>query len=101
MCKARPQVITSAIEKNLGLVFQSAKRAGMNDARTIALKFGAIGVTRFRMLPPPRVARLLSNRRQHCALAFLHLFARLPFCAHLSEVYRNPSTSARSTGRKR
>jgi hypothetical protein len=25
----------------------------------------------------------LGNRRERCALPLLHLFARLPFCAHL------------------
>jgi hypothetical protein len=25
----------------------------------------------------------LSDRRERCALSLLHLFARLPFCAHL------------------
>jgi hypothetical protein len=58
----------------------------MNDARTIALKFGAIGVTRLTVLPSARFARFLSNGRERYALPLLHLFARLPFCAHLSGV---------------
>src|SRR5262245_7396030 len=83
MCQARAQVVAGAVEKNLRLVFQAAERARMNDARTIALKFGAIGVTRFTVLSPPRVPRFLSNASERRALPLLHLFARLPFCAHL------------------
>ena len=86
MRQARAQMVAGAVEKNLRLVFQAAERARMNDARTIALKFGAIGVTRLRVLPPARFARFLSNGRERCALPLLHLFARLPFCAHLSGV---------------
>src|SRR5262244_3691110 len=83
MRQACAQMIAGAVEKNLRLVFQAAERARMNDARTIALKFGAIGVTRFTVLSPARVPRFLSNARERCALPLLHLFARLPFCAHL------------------
>src|SRR5438067_10909287 len=101
MRQARAQMVAGAVEKNLRLVFKAAERARMDDAGAIPLKFGAIGVTRFTMLSSARFARFLSNGRKHCALPFLHLFARLPFCAHLSGVYRNPATSARSAGRKR
>ena len=79
-------MVAGAVEKNLRFVFQAAERARMNDARTIPLKFGAIGVTRLTVLPSARFARFLSNRRERCALPLLHLFARLPFCAHLSGV---------------
>ena len=47
MRQAGAQMVAGAVEKNLRLVFQAAERARMNDARTIPLKFGAIGVTRF------------------------------------------------------
>src|SRR5438552_18420995 len=100
MRQARAQMVAGAVEKNLSLVFQAAERARMNDARTIPLKFGAIGVTSLRVLTPARSARFLSNGRERCALPLLHLFARLPFCAHFFGVYRNPATSARSAGRK-
>src|SRR5258708_28338235 len=46
MRQARAQMVAGAVEKNLSLVFQAAESARMNNARTIALKFGAIGVTR-------------------------------------------------------
>ena len=100
MGQARAQMVAGAVEKNLRLIFEAAERARMNDARAIPLKFGAIGVTRLTVLPPARFPRFLSNGRQRCALPLLHLFARLPFCAHLFGVYRNPATSARSAGRK-
>src|SRR5947207_6277845 len=86
MRQARAQMVARAVEKNLRLVFQAAERARMNDARTIALKFGAIGVTRLTVLPPARFTRFLSNGRERCALPLLHLLARLPCCAHLSRV---------------
>src|SRR5262249_17706131 len=78
-------MVAGAVEKNLRLVFQAAECAGMNYARTVALKFGAIGVTRLSVLPPARVAGFLSNRGERCALSLLHLFARLPFRAHYLE----------------
>jgi len=80
------EMVAGAVEKDLRLIFEAAERARMNDARTIPLKFGAIGVTRLRVLPPTRSARFLSNGRQRCAFPLLHLFARLPFGTHLSEV---------------
>src|SRR6266576_1703374 len=86
MRQAGSQMVTGAIEKNLRFVFQAAERARMNDACTIALKFGAIGVTRLRVLPPARSARFLSKGRERCAFPLLRLFARLPFGTHLSEV---------------
>src|SRR5437016_4110385 len=61
MRQARAQMVAGPVEKNLRLVFQAAERARMNDARTIALKFGAIGVTRLSVLPSARFARFLSN----------------------------------------
>src|SRR5262245_34455833 len=79
MRQTRSQMIAGAVEKNLRLVFQAAERPRMNDARTIALKFGAISVTRLRVLPAARVAGFLSNRSESCALPLFHLFARLPF----------------------
>ena len=51
MRQARAQMVAGAVKKNLRFVFQAAERARMNDARTIALKFGAIGVTRFTVFP--------------------------------------------------
>ncbi len=54
--QSRAQMVAGAIEKNLRLVFQAAKSARMNDAGAIALKFGAIGVTRLGKLPAARFA---------------------------------------------
>src|SRR6478735_11951003 len=68
MRQARAQMVTGAIEKNLRFVFEAAEGARMNDACTIALKFGAIGVTRFIVLPSARFARFLSNGPERCAL---------------------------------
>src|ERR1700748_116128 len=64
MRQSRAQVVASAVEKNLRLIFQAAERARMNDACTIALKFGTARMTRLRVLSPTRVARFLSNRRE-------------------------------------
>jgi hypothetical protein len=87
MRQARAQMVAGTVEKNLGFVFQAPERARMDDARTIPLKFGAIGVTRFKVQPAARFARFLSNRAERYTFPLLHLFARLPFCAHcLSEV---------------
>lgn len=83
MRKACAQMIAGAVEKNLRLVLQAAERAGMNDARTIALKFGTIGVTQLGVLASARFTRFLSNRGERRAFALLHFFARLPLCAHL------------------
>ena len=83
MRQACAQMIAGAVEKNLRLIFQAAESARMNNARTIALKFGAIGVTRLRVLPPARFAGFLGKRRKRRTFPLLHLFARLPFCAHL------------------
>ena len=83
MREARSQMVAGAVEKNLRFVFEAAERARMNNACTIALKFGAIGVTRLIVLPPARFARFLRDGRERSALPLLHLFARLPFCAHV------------------
>src|SRR5262245_44554200 len=90
MGQACPQMVGGAVEKDLRLVFQAAESARMNNARTVALKFGAIGVTRLRVLSPARFARFLRNRREHSAFSLLHLFARLPFCAHLFGSVEDP-----------
>jgi hypothetical protein len=79
-------MVAGAVEKNLRLIFEAAERARMNDARTIPLKFGAIGVTRLTVLPSARFARFLGNGRERYALPLLHFFAHLPFCAHFSGV---------------
>ena len=84
--QACAQMVAGAVKKNLRFVLQATERAGMDDARAIPLKFGAISVTRFAVLPSARFARFLSGRRKRCALSLLHLFARLPFCAHLWSV---------------
>ena len=86
MRQARAQMVAGAVEKHLRLIFEAAERARMNNTRTIPLKFGAIRVTRLSVLPPARFARFLRDGRERCALPLLHLFARLPFGTHLSEV---------------
>src|SRR5262249_15734215 len=93
MRQACAQMVAGAVEKNLRLVFQATERARMNDARAIALKFGAIGVTWLRVLPPSRVAGFFGNSGEPGALPLFHLFTRLPFCAYLLEVEGNLPTS--------
>jgi hypothetical protein len=80
--QARAQMVTRSVEKNLRLVFHTAKRARVNDARAIALKFRAIGVARLGVLPPARVSGFLRMRREHGSLCCLHLRTRLPALVH-------------------
>jgi hypothetical protein len=44
-------MIRVAMGEDLGLARQAAKGAGMDHARPVALKWGAIGMRRFRMHP--------------------------------------------------
>ncbi len=53
----RAEVIAGAVEKNLGLVFEPAEGAGMNDAVAVALVMRAPFGRRLRMLAPAGVAR--------------------------------------------
>src|SRR5437899_12286492 len=76
-------MVACAIQKNLRLVVDPAKRARMNDPRPVALEFCSIGMTWFRIFPAARVSRFLSKRRQHCALSHFHLLARFPIFSHL------------------
>src|SRR5882724_11091786 len=78
----REQMITGPIEENLRLILQPAKRARVNDACAIALKFSAIGVARLGVLPPTRVTGFLSKRREHVTLRCLDLRTRLPSLVH-------------------
>src|SRR5438067_2407754 len=82
MGQPRPQMIAGSVQKNLGLVFHSAKRARMNDPRPVALKFSAKGVTRLRILAPTRIGRLLRKRRQGRLLRGFHLLTRSPRILH-------------------
>ncbi len=39
--QSRPQMVASAVEENLGLVFETTKRARVNNPGAVALEFGA------------------------------------------------------------
>src|ERR1043166_6007040 len=82
MRQARAQMIARAVEKNLRFIFEPAKRARMNDARPVALKFRPVSVTRLRIFAALRFARFLRERRERCPLGGFHLLARLPISAH-------------------
>src|SRR5919198_1089246 len=70
------QMVAGPIQKNLRLVLHSAKRARMNNACPISLKFRPKRMAGLRILPAPRVARLFRKRRKNSALASFHFFAR-------------------------
>ena len=68
MRQARAQMVAGAVEKNLRFIFQAAERARMNDARTIPLKFGAIGVTRLTSVAVRAIRPIFEQRtRALCA----------------------------------
>src|SRR5438445_13454654 len=82
MRQASAQMIARAVQENLRLVFEPSKCARMNNARTVALKFGPVSVTELRILAAARLARLLREWREHTALGRLHLLAGLPTVVH-------------------
>ena len=63
----RAEVIAGAVEKNLGLVFQPAEGARMNDAVAVALVLRAPERWWFLKLSPTRVAAELRIRREDLA----------------------------------
>src|SRR6476646_3327547 len=75
------EVVSGAVEKNLGLIFEPAKGPGVDDPRPVALELGPISVARFRVLPAPRFTRFLGKRRQHARFVRFHLLAGLPTLA--------------------
>jgi hypothetical protein len=75
-------MIAGSVEKDLGLVFQPAKRPGMNDPRPITLEFRPISVTLLGISSPARVAGFLGKWREPSALGRFHLFPRLPTFVH-------------------
>src|SRR5215218_1814971 len=81
-------MIAGPVEKDLRLVFESAKRSRVNDPRTIALELGPVSVPRFRVAAPARIARFLRVGRKRALLVSFDLLARLP--AHPS---RSPDGS--------
>ena len=68
-------MVTGSIQKHLGLVLHAPKRARMNDACAITLKFRPIGMARLGIFPPAGVTRFFGKRREHGALARFHFFA--------------------------
>ena len=77
MGQARTQMIAGAVQKNLRLVLEPAKRARMNDPRAIALKFRPVRVAGFRIFSTARIAGFLGKRPKHETLRRLHFLARL------------------------
>ena len=77
-------MVAGAIEKNLRLVLKPAKRARMNDARTVALKFSPIRMAWLGIFAPARLARFLRIRREHHVLRRFHLLPFLPTVLHWS-----------------
>src|SRR5207245_8067098 len=60
----RAQVVPGAVEKNLGLVFEPPKGAGVNDPVAVALVFGAPFRRWLRVLAPARLGAQLRIRGQ-------------------------------------
>src|SRR5438874_615172 len=76
MSKASSQMVARSVEKNLCLVLQPAKGAGMNYPGPISLELGPIGMARFWIFSPARIAGLLREWRQGCSLRSFHLLTR-------------------------
>jgi hypothetical protein len=81
MRQSRPQMIARSVQENLRLVFQSAKSAGVNDSRPIALKLRSIRMPRLRIFSSARFTRFLRERRERSRFVRFHLLAPLPACA--------------------
>src|SRR6266853_2378772 len=84
MGQSRAKMIAGAVEKDLGLIFEPAKRARVNDPRAVALKLGPVSVALLPILSSARVAGLLRERREGGALGRFHFFARFPTVLHLA-----------------
>src|SRR5713101_4443807 len=82
MRESRSQVVASAIQKNLRLVFQPAKCTRVNDSCAVTLKLGAVGVTLLWVFAAARIAGFLRERRERRALGCLHFLARFPTFFH-------------------
>ena len=89
MRQARAEMIAGAVQENLRLIFQPAKRPRMNDAGPVALEFRAIGVARLGKFSSPRVAGFLRERREHSSLVRFHFFPRLPSLTRDSRRHAN------------
>src|SRR5450755_3517813 len=72
------EVVTSAVQENLRLILESAKRARMNDAGAVALKLRAVSMAGFCKFSPPRIAGFLRERREDSSLVRFHFFPRFP-----------------------
>src|SRR2546421_11252239 len=71
-------MIAGAVQENLGLIFESAKCARVNDSGAIALKLSAITVALLGIFSAARVSRFLRELCEDSALGRLHFFARFP-----------------------
>src|SRR6266480_3178316 len=78
MGQPRPQMIAGAVQENLGLIFEPAKCARVNDASAVALKLSAIAVALLGIFSTARVSRFLRELREDSALGRLHFLARFP-----------------------
>src|SRR5688572_4255406 len=81
MRQPRPQMVASAVKKNLRLIFQPPEGSGMNDSGPVPLKLGPVSVAGLGILATARLTGLLGERRQHAQFIRLHLLPRLPTLA--------------------
>src|SRR6266704_6054332 len=77
----------------------------MNDAGAIALKFGAISVTRLGKLPALRFAGLLGKGREQTTFVCFHFLARFIFVQSRSsfspKIFRAARSCARSISKSK
>ena len=81
MRQPRAEMIAGAIQENLRLIFQAPKRARMNNAGPVALKFRAVIMVRLGIFPSARLAGFLRERREDSSLVRFHFFPRFPALA--------------------
>jgi hypothetical protein len=72
--QARPQMIAHPVEKNLRLVFQTAKGACVNDAVAISLKLSSPGRRRLRKQPSARLGAQLGVRGEKLPLSSFQFY---------------------------
>jgi hypothetical protein len=88
MRQSRPEMVASAIQKNLGLVLQPAKGSRMNNSGTIALKFSPVSVAWLGITPSLGITRSLSEWGEGSPLIRFHSLARLPLLTRNEGVVR-------------
>ena len=79
MGKTRPVIVPLMKYKNLGLMFQAAKRGAMNDAVPVALEMTSIGILRLRM-ETAATGRALGRKWLQMPLVSGHCSISAHFC---------------------